>query len=65
MITNTTQEFKSAFLNDTQINTTEKERKEIILFTMLALEDFFIRLAEETLNASNPNTTYEGDQLRE
>ena len=63
MIASTTQEFKSGFLNDTLINTTDEEKKESILFTMLAFEDFFIRLAEENLNVSNPNVSYEGGQL--
>lgn len=65
MFNSTIKEFKNAFVNYSQPNATDAESKGNIVFTMLAFEDFFIRLAEERLNDTNPKITYESDQLRE
>jgi len=45
------------------VNTTVEENKEGIFFTMGAFEDFFIRLAEEKLNDTSPEFTYESNQF--
>lgn len=49
------QEFRNSSFRDYQINMSQEERKENTFFAMDAFEEFFVRFAEEQLNATAPD----------
>ena len=62
-LSTTIKEIRNISINDKRRHNADVENKDGIVFIMGAFEDFFIRFAEEKLNATSPKFTDESNQF--